>query len=165
MIACSSCGSTNAPHLRACAKCGGLLSGAPRSPLAVAAEDGRILREARGQARLRSLRRMHAGVGAATFFLLNLLLGLPGSLLPGALAANAVGSSLFGLPIGYLISRGRAGPYKGALISAGVFIVVRLLIGLASGEPGALTSALLWGFSGALPGFLIGFHVDQDSDQ
>lgn len=164
MIACSACGSTNAPALTTCARCGGSLSGAGRSPIAQAAEDERILRGARNEARLRSLRRMHAVVGAMTFFLLNLLLGLPGSLLPGDMVANAIGSALFGLPIGYLISRWRAGPYKGALISAAVFILVRLGIGLASGERGATVGALLWGFSGALPGFLIGFHVDQDSD-
>ena len=165
MIACTACGSTNAAGLARCAKCGGSLSGGPIAAVAQAAEDERILREVHGRARVRRMRGLHAVVGAMTFFLLNLLLGLPGSLLPGDLLANAVGSALFGLPIGYLISRWRAGPVKGALISAGVFILVRLLVGLASGERGALAGALIWGFAGALPGFLIGFHVDQDSDQ
>lgn len=166
MIACSACGSTNAAALTACAKCGSPLSGGRRAPLAQAADDDRIVRELEGRRRLRSLRKMHAVVGAATFFLLNLLLGLPGSLLPGDLVANATGSALFGLPIGYLISRWRAGPYKGALISAGVFVAVRIVIGLVNGEGGLIGIGLLvWAFAGALPGFLIGFHVDQDSDQ
>lgn len=165
MIGCAACGSTNAAGLSACARCGGPLSGAALSPLKQAADDERLLREARAARRLRSLRRMHAGVGAAIFFILNLLLGLPASLAPSALLANALGSAIFGLPIGYLISRWRAGPYKGALISAGVFILARLLIGLASGDRGAFVGAFFWGLSGALPGFLIGFHVDQDGDQ
>lgn len=161
MIACAVCGSTNAPTLSQCAKCGGALTGA-RSALAQEAEDERTLRALRDERRIRYTRRMHAVVGAMTFFILNLLLGLPGSLAPSDLLANAVGSALFGLPIGYLISRRRAGPAQGALISAGVFIAVRLLIGLVSGESGTFIWAVAWGFAGALPGFFIGFHVSQD---
>lgn len=162
MIACTTCGSTNALGLKACARCGGPLSGAGRSALAREAQEDRLLRAVRDENRIRHLRRTHAVVGAMTFFLLNLLLGLPGSLAPANLAGNAVGSLLFGLPIGYLISRWRAGPVQGALISAGVFVAARLLIGWVSGERGTFIGALGWGLAGALPGFCIGFHVSSD---
>jgi hypothetical protein len=158
MQACIACRASNAEGLVACARCGGAL--AP----ALEQRDDVLLREVESAQRTRRTRRLHALAGAMTFFLLNLLLGFPESLLPGALAANALTSTAFGLPIGWFISRQRAGPVQGALISAGTFIAVRLLLGLLEGKGGdALLPALMWGLSGLIPGALIGYHVELDT--
>ncbi len=168
MTTCGSCGSTSADGIAACAKCGSPLGagGAPGAA-SLAAEDERILREARDRSRVKSVRKSHAITGLITFFLINLLVGLPGSLHPLDLAANFVVSAVFGLPIGYLISARRGGLYRGALISAAALVLARLLLGivdLARGaEPGAvLLGAFLWGMAGVLPGAIIGLHVEQD---
>ncbi len=161
MRSCAACHATSADGVAACPRCGGALtaSGARASEL----RDDLLLREVEGALRTRRIRRLHALTGAMTFFLLNLLLGLPQSLAPGALIANAVTSAVFGLPIGWLISRRRGGVVQGALLSAGTFIAVRFLLGLLGGAgAAALGPALLWGLSGLLPGALIGLHVELD---
>lgn len=162
MIACADCRATNAAGLAACARCGASLDVLRGGERAEEVELDLARRDLEGKARIRRLRRLHAFVGATTFFLLQLLVGLPDSLLPSNLIVNAVVSAALGAPIGYLISRWRAGPMKGALISGGVFVAVRLLIGLVSGESGTFIWAVAWGFAGALPGFFIGFHVSTD---
>ena len=161
MKECTACRATNAPMRTTCAKCGGPLS--ELSARARDAKDDALVRDAEGALRVKRLRRLHAVVGAMTLFALNLLVGLPQSLLPAALVQNAVLSSLFGLPIGWLISRRRGGAIQGALISAAAFVVVRLIIGLVEGlGPGAYVQAVVWGACGLLPGALIGVHVEMD---
>lgn len=155
MIACADCRATNAAGLAACARCGASLDVLRGGERAEEVELDLARRDLEGKARIRRLRRLHAFVGATTFFLLQLLVGLPDSLLPSNLIVNAVVSAALGAPIGYLISRWRAGPLKGALISAGVFA----LLGLVLAGP---LQAFVWATCGLLPGCLIGYHVEMD---
>lgn len=155
MIECSACRATNADRVSACAKCGAPLDGLKGGTKADDATEEAVKRERDSDDRVRRLRRTHAGVGAMTFFLLQLLVGLPDSLMPGALLTGAIGSTIVGLPIGYLISRFRAGGIGGALISAAAFMVLGLVLGAGS-------RTLMWGLIGILPGALIGIHVTMD---
>ncbi|MBI2970654.1 MAG: hypothetical protein HYY36_07920 [Gammaproteobacteria bacterium] len=125
-------------------------------------EEGRK-KDLEWEQRRRRLHKAHAVTGAVTFFIFNLLIGLPGSILPVHLLINAIMSTLFGLPIGYLISTQRGGAVRGALISASAFIVVRLILAvfLSSGSVGIVTIAW-WGIVGIIPGALIGIHVEMD---
>jgi hypothetical protein len=164
MIACPSCGATNAAGPAACAKCGASLAGARPAGALEASRDEALLRELDQRDRTKRRRLAHAFVGAATFFALILLFGLPGSLAPSDLLVNAIVSTSFGAPIGFLISRWNAGPIKGALVSAGAMIVARLIMGLFTGGGADLfLSALVAGAGGLLPGVLIGFHVESDT--
>ncbi len=168
MMLCGSCGSTSADGLAACAKCGRpLAAGRPSSSLMDEMREEQANRELRDRARVKFVRRSHALTGAITFFLINLLVGLPGSLHPWNLVLNLVVSAVFGLPIGYLISVRRGGVFQGALISAGAFILVRLLIGAVeilrgADAGGVLLGAFAWGVAGVLPGAIIGLHVESD---
>lgn len=161
MKECAACRSTSAEGVAACPKCGERLTSS--GPRVSDLRDDVLLREAEGALRTRRIRRLHALTGAMTFFILNLLLGLPQSLAPGPLFVNAITSTIFGLPIGWIISWRRGGALQGALLSAGTFIGVRLLLGILGGAgEGALGPALLWGLTGLLPGALIGLHVEMD---
>ncbi len=168
MITCGSCSATNADGIAACAKCGAALSeSGAATGVPHALHEEKLAREVEGRQRIRRVRKAHAVVGAATFFLLNLLLGLPMSLSPFRMAGNLVVSCIFGLPIGWIISSWRGGMFRGALISAATFIVIRLILGgfeILNGakSDGVFISAIIWGTSGVLPGAFIGFHVDQD---
>ena len=109
----------------------------------------------------------HAITGAITFFLLGLLLGLPTSLRPTALVVNAVTSVLFGAPLGFLISWFSAGRIQGALIAMGGFFVILVIVGLFTHDPEASWQSVLGGAfircpAGALPGWIIGLHVEVD---
>ncbi|MBI3857320.1 MAG: hypothetical protein HY293_16660 [Planctomycetes bacterium] len=169
MITCASCGATNADGLSACARCAKPISRAGAGASAQnAMQDQQLLREVEDRQRLRRRRKIHAVTGAATFFLINILLGLPMSLRPVSLITNLITSLVFGLPIGWIISWQQGGVVRGALLSAGTFIVVRLILGgfaVAAGEQsgsGMLISALAWGIAGIIPGAFIGFHVESD---
>ena len=108
----------------------------------------------------------HAITGALTFSILNILFGLPSSLLPLNLLATVAFSTVVGLPIGYLISSRGGGVLKGACMSAGAFALMRLIISvpdlMSSGDVGAiLFRALSVGvLMGAIPGAIIGWHVE-----
>lgn len=160
MIECPSCRATNAAGLELCAKCGAELAGIRGGSKADELHEAAAKKVLDDRDRVRRLRRIHAVVGAMTFFLLQLLLGLPDSLMPLALLLNAIFSAVMGLPIGYLISRLRAGAIGGALISAAAFMLMGLLIGWISGE--GPRQALFFGLLGVIPGALIGIHVTMD---
>lgn len=109
----------------------------------------------------------HALTGALTFFGLGILLGLPMSLRPSELLANALGSILLGAPLGFVISWFAAGRMKGALISMGGFFVLMVLEGLIRGGDGVTLGGILGASfircpAGALPGWIIGLHVEVD---
>ena len=110
----------------------------------------------------------HAVTGVLTFAILNILLGLPGSLHPLRLVVILVFSAVFGLPLGYLISLWGGGLMKGAVISSGVFVLLRIILSVPalfqSGSPViVLFYAVLGGVvAGAIPGAIIGWHVDLD---
>ena len=170
MIGCPSCGATNAQGVPACARCGTSLGGTEASPGGPAQDlaDETILKNLEDAQRLKRRRMTHALTGAATFFLVNLLTGLPGSLGPGTLVLNAITSLGFGLPIGYIISRMGGGVVRGAAISGATFICARLVLAvpaLVRGEGGfeVLLPAILWGIMGVIPGALIGMHVETDN--
>ena len=78
MITCTGCGATNADGIASCAKCGGGIlktnSSAARNN---ALQDEKLLREVNDRQSLLRTRKSHAAVGAATFFLLNLIMGIP----------------------------------------------------------------------------------------
>lgn len=138
---CPSCGSNNGDAARSCNLCGKILKEnvIRRSP-----DDSS---ESIGQDdKLAELRREYAvkneeqerqskkydhykmigyGIlGIMTFFILNLIVSLPGSLYPSRLLLNAIFSFIFGFPVGYLISRWGGGIAKGALISSGFFALL-----------------------------------------
>ena len=111
--------------------------------------------------------RSHAVTGVITFFILNLLVGLPQSLKLLNLLINLGASVLLGAPLGMLISRCGGGQWRGGLISMGVFMLLRLILaipGLVQG--GALfeiaAGALMLGLLGFIPGAIIGIHVEAD---
>ena len=168
MIQCAGCGSTSAAGLAACAKCGAALPpGGASSALMDDAREEQAKRELRDRDRVRRIRKGHALTGFITFFVINFLLGLPYSLSPVNLFLNLLTSAIFGLPIGYVISLYRGGIVRGALISAGAFIVVRLILGgvdIFRGAPAGavIFGAFLWGIAGVLPGAIIGLHVESD---
>lgn len=119
-----------------------------------------------GAARKRRLR-SHAIAGAITFFLLELLLGLPMSLRPAALLVNAILSVLFGAPLGFTISWYAAGRIKGALISMAGFFILIAVVGFLTMDPDTKVGEVLGGAllrcpAGALPGWIIGLHVEVD---
>ncbi|MBI5777853.1 MAG: hypothetical protein HZA49_00155 [Planctomycetes bacterium] len=113
--------------------------------------------------------RDHGITGIITFFILNTLAGLPGSLLPWNLVLNAVLSAIFGFPVGYLISRWGGGIGRGVLISWGFFALLLLVVSAPSVLSGNLTLNVfgLWiGITllkglimGIIPGAIIGYHV------
>jgi hypothetical protein len=110
----------------------------------------------------------HAITGALTFAILNILLGLPGSLHPLRLVVILFFSAVFGLPLGYLISLWGGGLMKGAVISSGVFVLLRIVLSVpalfqSSSPVMVLFYAVLGGVvAGAIPGAIIGWHVDLD---
>jgi NhaP-type Na+/H+ or K+/H+ antiporter len=163
MLACASCGSTNAPGVPRCAKCGASMAGAGTALAKENADDDAVLRELAEKDRLKRRRIGHAITGILTFFLINLLFGLPGSLHPLNLLSNAIASAIFGAPIGYLISRFNAGPMKGAMISSATFLVVLVILSLLSGEKPGAVGFIAAVAAGAVPGYLIGFHVSSDT--
>lgn len=160
MNECAACRSTNAEGLALCAKCGAPLAGSRGGTRADDFHEAAAKKGLDDLDRVRRLRRIHAFVGAMTFFLLQLLLGLPESLMPLALSLNAIFSAVMGLPIGYLISRFRAGAVGGALISMIAFMIMGLVLGWLSGE--GPRQALFFGLLGLIPGALIGIHVTMD---
>lgn len=162
MKGCKACGATNAPSVPFCAKCGASMAGAGTALAKENANDDAILRELAEKDRLKRRRIGHAITGILTFFLLNLLFGLPGSLHPSNLLSNAIGSAIVGAPIGYLISRFNAGPMKGAMISSGAFLAILVVLSLVSGERIGAFGLLAAVMAGAAPGYLIGFHVQSD---
>ena len=113
--------------------------------------------------------RDHGITGIITFFILNLLIGLPGSLFPLQLLLNAVLSAIFGFPVGYLISRWGGGIGRGVLISSGFFALLLLVTSAPSFFSGNITwnvfglwigITLLKGLIlGIIPGAIIGYHV------
>lgn len=164
MLACRSCGATNAATVRFCAKCGTSLAGAGAAAVLQDARDAAVMADLAEKDRLKRRRLAHAFAGAATFFGVLTLFGLPGSLMPTALLTNVLVGAVVGSPIGWLISRWNAGPLRGALISAGTLFLVRAAIGWIAGEGSAVwLPAFVAGLGGLVPGALIGYHVELDT--
>ena len=126
--------------------------------------DERERREQHFKANRRIRLRNHAIAGAAIFFILSCLFGLPESLYPGQLARNLGLSVLFGMPIGFTISYMGGGVWRGALISGSTFACLSILLAFL-GE-GKLLFDIPWivaSFAlGAIPGIIIAYHVDLD---
>jgi hypothetical protein len=164
MLECRSCGATNAGTVRFCAKCGTSLAGAGVAPALQDARDEDVISDLARRDRLRRRRLSHAFAGAATFFGVLTLFGLPGSLMPTALLTHALVGAVIGSPIGWLISRLNAGPIQGALLSAGTLFLVRAVTGWIGGEGSSVwLGAFVAGLGGLVPGALIGYHVELDS--
>ena len=105
--------------------------------------------------------------GLIAFLLINVYLGLPGSLLPHYLIFNLLVSAAFGLPIGYLISMSGGGALLRALYSTGALMAARIILGIPSLIGGTsfstvAASSLELGLLGVFPGLLIGIHVSID---
>jgi len=187
---CPSCGSNNGDASRSCNLCGkvllepvqGLTGSYPeQSEGKETVSDDKLAelrreyaaREAEGERKAKEYRRYkmkeHGITGIITFFILNTLVGLPGSLLPWQLLFNAVLSAIFGFPVGYLISRWGGGIGRGILISSGFFALLLLVVSAPSVLSGNLTLNVfgLWiGITllkglimGIIPGAIIGYHV------
>ena len=110
----------------------------------------------------------HSITGALTFAILAIFFGLPGSLHPLRLIIILILSAVFGLPLGYIISVNGGGAVRGALISAGVFTLLLLIMSIPiiiQGDVRLYQIILLiiqGAISGAIPGAIIGWHVDLD---
>lgn len=108
----------------------------------------------------------YAVTGALTFFILNAVFGFPQSLHPLTFILNIIFSALFGLPLGYLIGTKGGGLVKGAIISSVFFAALRILFIVPSMiSSGNVTESLLSAavsgiLIGAIPGGIIGWHVD-----
>lgn len=126
-------------------------------------EEEDLRREEAAMQRSRDASIRHALTGAMTFAILQLVLGFPVSILPLSLLENAVTSCLFGAPVGYWIGRVGGGVWRGAAISSFVFTGTRLVAMWLSGStPSAFwLTVLLVAFAGALPGIIIGWHVEH----
>ena len=111
----------------------------------------------------------HSVTGAVTFAILAIVFGFPDSLDPLPLLLILILSAVFGLPLGYIISAKGGGLMRGALISSGVFTLMFLIlnIGRIAGSENPYNEILfvfLMGFIfGALPGAVIGYHIDLDN--
>lgn len=109
--------------------------------------------------RERNRRRSHMITGAILCFGLPTLLGLPLSLLPLVLLENLLFGIVFGVPLGWLVSRFADSAWSGALIGCGVGVVYVIVTGVILGTGTSLMSGLALGL---LPGAIMGFHVEQD---
>jgi hypothetical protein len=120
-------------------------------------------REAARARRLAHRLRSHALAGFILCFALRTVFGLPGSLLPGELFGNLLGAIIFGIPLGYLVSRSGGGVAKGAAIGCVIGIAYAFCVLSWYGFHHVGLFAIASGISsGLLPGALIGWHVDLD---
>ena len=120
--------------------------------------------EAATATRIRRARRNrgHMLTGAILCVALPTLMGLPISLLPSQLLANLVFGVLFGVPLGWAVSRFASSMLGGAAIGALVGIAyVGTWSLLAEGGLG-LSEVLVGIATGLLPGAIMGWHVAQD---
>ena len=174
-VSCPECQYENEISEPACNLCGTLLGSKelpmPSIRLQVDAEQRREeqkLRDDVRRARQRRRRRSHAWTGAFTFFLLYVLFNPPG-FAPMLLLIAAVLSLVVGAFVGFLISAKGGGILEGALISSGVFALIQGVAVVPSLLHGSELSVPFWKVIvvaivvGAVPGGIIGAHVESDN--
>ncbi len=122
----------------------------------------RAERERLADIRLRRRWLGHGIAGMVIVFVLQVLFDIGSLVSPTALLGNVIIAVLVGFPMGYVISRLNAGRFKGILIGGATTTVILSLVTLVM--IGQLTTVgLIAAFiSGAIPGFLIGFHCEND---
>lgn len=174
---CPSCGYEQKDDATVCGLCSKLLQPDEKAPepqkvgglpphVQEEMEREEKLKQEQWEERRRERLKSHAITGAITFALINIIFGFPGSFHPFTLLKILFLSALFGLPLGYIISVRNGGLIQGALISSGVFALLRVVLSIPtifqSNNPGVvLLSAAIGGILiGAIPGGIIGWHVD-----
>lgn len=109
--------------------------------------------------------KVHTVAGMLIFFVLNIFFGSPSVFEPLNMFITFVMSAIFGLPLGFLISLVGGGMPRGALVSSVAFTLVwalLILLGVAEAEHFLLESLVAGALFGAIPGALIGWHVNLD---
>ncbi len=100
-----------------------------------------------------------AMAGAIAWILMNLIAGLPVSILPRRLLGMAVVGCLIGAPMGALVYRLGGGALRGALVSVAGFIVQASVFPslYCGGWVNAITT--LWVVMAVLPGSMVVYHI------
>lgn len=125
-------------------------------------EDEKARRAWDGRARRRV--KLHTFTGLLTFFALSVLFGAPEVFEPQTLLLTFITSAIFGLPLGYVISKLGGGFVRGAAVSIVAFTVTFTLVQLFARGGISLHESLVAGvLFGAIPGGLIGWHVGLDT--
>lgn len=109
--------------------------------------------------------KLHTVAGMLIFFILNVFFGAPSVFEPLNMFITFLMSAIFGLPLGFVISWVGGGMPKGAIVSSIAFTMVwalLILIGVADAEHVLLESLVAGALFGAIPGALIGWHVNLD---
>ena len=170
---CPSCSSDNDDASLSCNLCGKVLKADAHEDKLAELRREYAVKEAERERKSKEYRRYkmkdHGITGIITFFILNLLIGLPRSLHPLQLLLNVIVSVIFGFPVGYLISRWGGGIGRGVLISSGFFALLLLVTSAPSFFSGNITWHLfsVWIvftsikglIVGCIPGAIIGYHV------
>jgi hypothetical protein len=153
MIICPKCYFANADKDARCTKCGASIAGIPDQE-----NKDRIV-----EWRDRTRRKNHMITGAILCFGLPTVFGLPSSLAPTNLLANVIFGLAFGVPLGYLVSRYATTMIGGALIGCLIGIAYCTAIMLFMGGHVTLIAVLIGISTGAVPGGIMGYHVENDN--
>lgn len=152
MLICTSCWSTNSDKVPRCEQCGMSLLG-----ITAAQNSENVARW-----RERRRRRSHMLTGIILCFGLPTLFGLPTSLMPTELLANLLYGLVFGVPLGYCVSRFADSTLGGAAIGCGIGIIYCVVTMLLAGGPVTAVAILMGIGTGVLPGAIMGMHVSLD---
>lgn len=152
MFICPKCSSHNNEKDVRCGKCGASMLGITDS---VNKENAFKLRDKK---RLQG----HMLTGAILCFSLPTLFGLPLSLMPLDIATNGIFAVIFGVPLGYLVSKFATTTLGGAAIGCGIGVAYCVCFTLFSGNPVTMSSVLMGIGTGMLPGAIMGLHVSMD---
>ncbi len=153
MIICPKCFTDHADKDARCSKCGASILGITD------AANKENIRTWRAKRRLRS----HMLTGFILCFVLPTLIGLPSSLFPKEIFFNLITGALFGVPLGYFVSKYARTTLGGAAIGCGIGIVYCIVVMFISGSPVTMGAVLMGVGTGILPGAIMGMHVSMDS--
>ncbi len=152
MIICPKCFFANADRGARCTKCSASIAG-----ISDQENKGRIV-----EWRERNRRRGHMITGAILCFGLPTVFGLPSSLAPSDLLANALFGLAFGVPLGYLVSRYATTMIGGAFVGCLIGIAYCTAIVLFTGGHVTVIAVLMGISTGIIPGGIMGYHVEND---
>lgn len=152
MIICPKCFKDNGDKDVRCSKCGASLLHITE------AQNKENIFKWRDKQRFKN----HMITGAILCFGLPTLFGLPMSILPVELLYNALFGILFGVPLGYCVSRFADSLWGGAIIGCGVGIAYCAVTSLCFGGTVDITSILFGIGTGLIPGAIMGLHVELD---
>lgn len=152
MRICTACWTANRDTGSRCERCSASLMAMTE------AQNAENIRRWRERRRIRS----HIITGVILCFGLPTLFGLPGSLLPTEILWNLAFAVVFGVPLGYCVSRFAESMLGGAVVGACIGIVYCAISMLLAGGPVTLGAILLGIGMGVIPGAIMGLHVSLD---